>query len=108
MLGLSRSAVAAKANRLGLVRERRAGFGGGAALKHGIAVARTIPFAPPASRCQYPVGEVGDPKFRFCGDVVRIGSSYCESHHARCYERADPDAEAEQGFGEARAWLRVQ
>ena len=105
MLGLSRSAVAAKANRLGLSRERRVGIGGGGALRHGIAVARAIPFAPPAGRCQYPVGEVGDPKFRFCGDAARLGSPYCEGHHARCYERANPDAEIEAGVGEAAAWL---
>ena len=43
--------------------------------------------------CQYPIGHVGDPGFRFCADPVAKGSPYCADHHARCHTRMISRAE---------------
>lgn len=34
-----------------------------------------------AETCHFPVGNVGEPGFFFCGSDVRKGSSYCPFHH---------------------------
>jgi hypothetical protein len=36
------------------------------------------------SSCRYVVGGVMAKDFLFCNEVKKIGSSYCEEHHARC------------------------
>jgi GcrA cell cycle regulator len=39
----------------------------------------------PPSTCAYPYGEVGTPRFRFCGARTQEGSSYCSDHHRLCW-----------------------
>jgi len=34
--------------------------------------------------CRYPIGNVGEPEFRFCGEPKIEGSSYCAKHRAIC------------------------
>ncbi len=40
---------------------------------------------PPASHCVFPLGHPRAADFRFCGDPIREGSSYCETHHSDAY-----------------------
>jgi len=35
--------------------------------------------------CRYPINHVGEPGFGFCGLEKLPGSSYCPSHHSRCW-----------------------
>ena len=34
--------------------------------------------------CRFPIGVVGAPDFRFCGEIQVEGSSYCADHKAIC------------------------
>jgi GcrA cell cycle regulator len=59
------------------------------------------PFAPPPSRppmptrssrramgtqeCAWPIGDPGDPDFRFCGEQSVPGKPYCETHCGQAY-----------------------
>lgn len=35
--------------------------------------------------CNFPIGDPADSGFHYCGHKKRVGSSYCEPHHAKCY-----------------------
>lgn len=51
---------------------------------------RQLPRAASLSRvheCQFPIGDVGTPNFRFCLDPTQEGSSYCPTHHRICWVR---------------------
>lgn len=45
--------------------------------------------------CQFPIGDPKSRGFRFCDDVTRPGSSYCETHHQLCYHRVPVRREME-------------
>jgi hypothetical protein len=46
------------------------------------------------ANCQYPIGEPGKRNFRFCGDPVPLGWSYCKTHYQVCYmPRFRPEAD---------------
>jgi hypothetical protein len=85
-LGMTKNMIIGKAGRLGL--------------EHPNSTSPVEVYRPPYREietpdflhCQYPIGDVGQPGFRFCGDVAKIRSSYCEAHHAKCY-RATQDRE---------------
>lgn len=35
--------------------------------------------------CQFPIGNPGDPEYRYCGEAVMApGKPYCATHHAVC------------------------
>jgi GcrA cell cycle regulator len=78
-LGMTKNMVIGKAGRLGL--------------EHPNSTSPVPIYRPPYRdietpdfrHCQYPIGNVGEPGFRFCGDPAKIRSSYCEAHHAKCY-----------------------
>ena len=38
-----------------------------------------------AETCQWPIGTPRTPEFRFCGDNLKPGSRYCETHYSRAY-----------------------
>lgn len=109
-LGTTRNAVIGKANRLGLCRpdgtagqprKRRAYPPRAPRLR----LARIVREPPPMiddaqipieqrktlmelreGDCRWPVGEVGDPGFFFCGGPVETGQPYCAGHCARAYQ----------------------
>lgn len=109
-LGTTRNAVIGKANRLGLCRS----FGKAGQPKkrraypirsRRISLARIFREPPPMiddalipaeqrktmmelheDDCRWPVGEVGDPGFFFCGGPVETGQPYCAGHCARAYQ----------------------
>jgi GcrA cell cycle regulator len=37
--------------------------------------------------CQWPIGNPGDPDFRFCDQPAEAGRPYCEGHCAMAYRR---------------------
>ena len=38
--------------------------------------------------CRYIIGELkADEPWRYCGETLQAGSSYCPPHHAACYYR---------------------
>lgn len=43
--------------------------------------------APPATCCQWPIGNPGDENFHFCAEGVRHGKPYCETHFAIAYRK---------------------
>lgn len=38
--------------------------------------------------CRWPIGEVGDPDFHFCGRYCEPGVTYCEFHAGIAYDRS--------------------
>lgn len=43
----------------------------------------STPAAAPAltkSACKWPIGDPGQPDFRFCGERAEIGQPYCHDH----------------------------
>jgi GcrA cell cycle regulator len=44
--------------------------------------------------CQFPIGEVREPGFRFCEAATVAGSSYCAHHHAICWYQPQPKVAA--------------
>lgn len=38
-------------------------------------------------KCRFPLGDVGDPDFCFCGNEALTGRSYCAPHHAHAHQR---------------------
>lgn len=67
---------------------------------------KTPPLAPPATavepalkatpvtfaelephHCRWPLGDVGNPDFRFCGSRRALGRPYCEERHAKAWRR---------------------
>ncbi|MBI1777660.1 MAG: global cell cycle regulator GcrA-like protein [Proteobacteria bacterium] len=83
-LGLSRSAVAGKIQRMGLI-------------GHGLnrPGARRSPPPPgasppiPGARCHWPIGDPKLPGFHFCSKPVPAGTIYCPEHAAKAYVRSD-------------------
>jgi hypothetical protein len=50
--------------------------------------------SPPSPPCQWPIGDPGAPKFRFCG-AASAGdprAPYCAAHLKRAYDPAPPPA----------------
>jgi len=43
-------------------------------------------------RCVWPIGEPGDPEFRFCADFAVAGRPYCAKHCTVAYIRRDRTA----------------
>ena len=43
-------------------------------------------------RCLWPIGDPGDPDFRFCGHTARPGRPYCNEHCAVAYITKDRNA----------------
>lgn len=37
--------------------------------------------------CRWPLGDVGNPDFRFCGARRALGRPYCDEHHAKAWRR---------------------
>lgn len=54
-------------------------------------------FKPRVPTCQYPIGHPGEEGFHFCGDKPRLDSSYCQSHHAICYQAGSSWLERQGG-----------
>jgi GcrA cell cycle regulator len=51
---------------------------------------RRMPFYPPPRSCQWPHGDPKHADFRFChGPIETVGSSYCDEHRARAYQKAE-------------------
>lgn len=48
--------------------------------------------------CRYPLGDVGQPDFGFCGEPQFAGSSYCEYHHCICSTPIKPSANQSRPF----------
>jgi GcrA cell cycle regulator len=44
-----------------------------------------------ANMCSWPVGNPGEPKFHFCGEVSAPGKPYCAKHCAIAYIRTGRD-----------------
>lgn len=38
------------------------------------------------TECQYPIEQTGRRGYRFCGERISPGKTYCETHHNICYE----------------------
>lgn len=53
--------------------------------------------------CNFPVGDPGDPGFRYCGHNKKAGSAYCEEHHRRCYVPNKPYKRKVDHAGKQRA-----
>jgi len=62
-----------------------------------------VPLAPPVRAlaaqtdgraCAWPVGDPGDPGFKFCGSPAVVGRPYCGEHCAVAYIRKDKSAVA--------------
>ncbi len=73
--GVSRNAVIGKAHRLGLSQRRSRSLRRPAKFvdRKGI------------STCQWPDGHPGEEEFKFCGEEVVLGKSYCGSHCGTAY-----------------------
>ena len=78
-LGMTKNMVIGKARRLGLWHPN-----GAAPVQISPPPYRKIE-TPDYAHCQFPTGNVGEAGFHFCGDTAKVGSSYCEEHHTRCY-----------------------
>lgn len=49
-----------------------------------------LPPCPDHHHCQYPSGDTDKGDFKYCGDPVQEGSSYCGTHHRLCYRAEEP------------------
>lgn len=38
--------------------------------------------------CRFLFGSIGKPDFGYCGRETKDGSSYCSTHHEKCYRKA--------------------
>lgn len=74
-IGRTRNAVIGRMSRCGLSEKRPAN------------TERRRSDAPPATCCQWPIGNPGDENFHFCADGVRHGKPYCETHFAIAYRK---------------------
>ena len=99
-LGMPTRRIAAE---LGMTKNQVIGKAGRLGLEHPNSTSPIEVYRPPYRdietpdfrHCQYPIGAVGDPEFKFCGDIVKVSSSYCEAHHAKCHR---PRRRREDGF----------
>jgi GcrA cell cycle regulator len=54
-----------------------------------------------ASTCRWPVGDPRTSSFGYCGHPAKVGSSYCEGHHAIAYRPAESEEELLAKYAEA-------
>ena len=94
-MGLSKSAIIGKCNRLGIsLRNARGSLKARRAAAFG-AQCHGQPVAAPRA-CQYIHGDPAEPGWAYCGAPVVPGRSYCEHHLHRCYTNiAQPAATGE-------------
>lgn len=96
ILGLTRNQVIGKAHRLGL-RHNAATWS--KARKDGAArIGKLLDGGYNARTCQFIEGEPEGMDTVYCGDDVKVGSSYCEMHHALCYREMSPPSEVKKPF----------
>lgn len=60
-------------------------------LKSAVVIVRELPpmvvgNLPDSYGCQYPIGELREPNFRFCDAPRQRGRSYCDEHHDLCWK----------------------
>ena len=60
--------------------------------------------ARPDNGCSWPIGELADGDFHFCGKPKLSGKSYCKACYSRAYIAGSEISEA----GVTRIWLSVQ
>jgi GcrA cell cycle regulator len=46
-----------------------------------------------AHHCKYPVGDIGEPSFKFCCEPRQVGSPYCAHHRSICTVRMEPKSQ---------------
>ena len=61
----------------------------------------------PLGTCRWPLGDVEDVAFRWCG-AVALGGPYCRQHHAASLKRNEPEQPpmTQQQRREVAAWFR--
>lgn len=86
-LGVSKSAILGKAHRLKLATRDQVKSGAAKAMRSPVnKVPKIDPKKTPSrSTCVWPTGDPTSPDFRYCGEPICIGSSYCTEHHLRAY-----------------------
>lgn len=85
-LGVTKNAAIGRARRLGLI-----WAGSPNASKP---IRQPIEF-PPNGRCVYPIGDIRNPDFHFCGERTgALMEPYCSTHHRLCYRPAPVMEEA--------------